>query len=243
MIRSHMCDKAIQKVSAELKMQIKNIARPASVKDEAKEVSLYNTMVMGTHNYYCIATKTALDFRKIARSVNFVLQNRLQDRLKKRGTLTGFKVIRDRYGQSRQMRYVHDMPIAPVGYVQHRFPFFKTRSINMYTEEGRTEIHKKLGVKTSILLSLMRMGDTERSIEYMDNRLSLYAAQNGKCAVTGKVLEIGEIHCHHITPRKFGGDDRYGNLVIVHADIHRLIHATNPAIIEKRLADFSLKLC
>ena len=42
---------------------------------------------MGIHNYYCIATKCSLDFKNVARSINFVLQNRLMDRLRKQGTL------------------------------------------------------------------------------------------------------------------------------------------------------------
>jgi len=60
----------------------------------------------------------------------------------------------------------------------------------------------------------------------MDNRISLYVAQNGKCAVTKRILEIYDIHCHHIVPLEFGGTDEYGNLIIIHADVHRLIHAS-----------------
>ena len=227
-------------ITVDLKEQIKKIATPVNLNDEAKEVSLYNSMVMGIHNYYCIATKCSLDFKNVARSINFVLQNRLMDRLRKQGTLTGFKVIRDKYGRSKQMRYIHDMPIIPIGYAQYRIPFYKKRSINIYTAEGRSEIHKKLGVNMHILLTLMRMKDINNSIEYMDNRLSLYSAQNGKCAVTGRVLELGEIHCHHKIPLKYGGTDRYGNLIIIHESVHRLIHATDKDIIKKYLDLLSL---
>ncbi|MFT9078501.1 MAG: HNH endonuclease signature motif containing protein [Ethanoligenens sp.] len=59
----------------------------------------------------------------------------------------------------------------------------------------------------------------------MDNRISLYSAQQGKCAVTEKELEFGEIHCHHKLPLNKGGTDRYQNLIIVHKLAHRLIHA------------------
>lgn len=74
-----------------------------------------------------------------------------------------------------------------------------------------------------------------RSVEYMDNRVSLYAAQYGKCAVTGKVLWIDEIHCHHKKPISQGGTDEYKNLVIVHIDVHRLIHAVKPETIQAYL--------
>ena len=74
-----------------------------------------------------------------------------------------------------------------------------------------------------------------RSVEYMDNRVSLYVAQYGKCAVTGKVLCIDEIHCHHKKPISQGGTDEYKNLVIVHIDVHRLIHAVKPETIQAYL--------
>lgn len=71
-----------------------------------------------------------------------------------------------------------------------------------------------------------------RTIEYNDNRISHFSAQHGKCAVTGReFLCLSEIHCHHIKPKHLGGNDRYGNLTLVLEEVHRLIHATNPAII------------
>ena len=197
-------------------------------------------MVMGMHNYYRIATGTSLAFKRIARRIDIVWKNRLKERIQKQGDLKGHKVIREKYGQSRQMRFVHGMPVIPVGFSQHKHPMCKKRSVNLYTEQGRKEIHKKLGIDMGILLALMRMREVNRSIEYMDNRISLYAAQNGKCAVTGIVLELNEIHCHHKIPVHLGGKDRYGNLLIVHVEVHRLIHAVRQKTIEKYLVGLEL---
>ena len=80
---------------------------------------------------------------------------------------------------------------------------------------------------------LMRNPIPYRSAVYNDNRISLYCAQFGKCAVTGEMLNIGDIHCHHKLPRYLGGTDEYKNLVIVCEVVHRLIHATNPEAIRK----------
>ena len=84
-----------------------------------------------------------------------------------------------------------------------------------------------------ILLYLMRNPVSSRSIEYNDNRISLYSGQMGKCAVTGRRLRKEEIHCHHKTPRQLGGDDSYGNLQIIHIDVHRLIHAKDEKEIQR----------
>ena len=78
----------------------------------------------------------------------------------------------------------------------------------------------------------------DRSVEYNDNRLSLYCGQMGRCYVTKQPLELGHMHCHHRIPRHFGGDDKYGNLVLVTDEVHRLLHATQPDTI----AHYMLKL-
>lgn len=111
----------------------------------------------------------------------------------------------------------------------------KKKSICKYTAEGREEIHKNLKFDEyvmTVLHMLARAFIPNRSIEYLDNRVSLYAAQYGKCAVTGKVLWIDEIHCHHKKPVSQGGTDEYKNLVIIHVDVHRLIHAVKQETIQ-----------
>lgn len=137
--------------------------------------------------------------------------------------------IRDRYGGSGQVRFLKGHPLIPVGYVKHKNPMGKKRSVNRYTEDGRKEIHKMLGINTEILTWLMRNPRLGQSVEFADNRISLYAAQYGKCAVTGKALNRHEIHCHHKIPKSAGGADAYANLVIVSSTVHQLIHATDEA--------------
>ena len=58
----------------------------------------------------------------------------------------------------------------------------------------------------------------------------------GCCAVTGeKFTSTEEIHCHHKIPKSKGGTDDYQNLILVTATVHKLIHATNAATIQKHL--------
>ena len=69
-------------------------------------------------------------------------------------------------------------------------------------------------------------------IEFADNRISLYAAQYGKCAVTGEPLMPYEIRCHHKIPIEYGGTDDYNNLVLVSETVHILIHSTKKSTID-----------
>lgn len=232
-VRSHVCDKSIKRITQNLIDQIKIIQNPKGQKEEWQSVSKYNSMVMGIQNYYQMATLISLDARKIARNVNTVMKNRLKDKLTVKGNIINRKYIRQRYGNSKQMRLINNFPIVPIGYVQHEVAKSTKRITNQYTAEGRKEIHKNLGVDLSIMHRLMNIKNAYGSIEYLDNRISLYAAQNGKCAITGKVLEIDEIHCHHKQPRYIGGTDSYQNLVILHADVHTLVHAKQNETVQK----------
>lgn len=245
-VTSSMSDKAVKKATYKLIEQIKRIQRPKDESDKYPMILDYNSKVMGIQNYYKFATRINLDCRKIAFQLMIVLKNRLRKSLKseedflkkKQKTPDSGKYISSRYGKSRQLRFVSIYPIVPIGYVQNKHPMCKKKSVNKYTAEGRAEIHKNLGIDTSILLKLMRNPVSNRSIQYADNRISLYAGQYGKCAVTGIQLEYEDIHCHHKTPRNKGGTDEYKNLIIVHKDIHRLIHAKTDNVINRYLSDF-----
>ena len=73
------------------------------------------------------------------------------------------------------------------------------------------------------------------SVEYNDNRIALYVAQKGRCAVTKTELSVNEIDCHHKIPREMGGGDEYSNLIIVSDKVHILIHSSNKRTLKKYL--------
>ena len=221
-VKSHIADKQIKAEMQRLKEQVKHIARPRPKHKQIGEIYLYNAMVRGIQNYYRIATHISLNCRKIGRAVNTVIANRLD--VKRTGRkLT--KAETARYGKSKQLRYIAGEPIYPIGYVQHKNPMSKT-------SRGYETDFDTINAK------LLQQPLYGRSIEYADNRISLYNAQKGKCAVTGEAFTAAEdIHCHHITPRRLGGTDEYDNLILVTATVHKLIHATKPETIAKYLSD------
>lgn len=245
-VTSSICDKQLKRQRQKLTEQAKRIARPTDGRTEYDEVKLYNSMVMGMQNYYQIATNINVDCASLGRAVMVILVNGLKtpkgSRLIKKGrTLT--KVEASRYGKSKMLRFVAgvDEPIYPVDYVQHRYPMCKRQRSCCYTPEGRDGLHDNLRINISLMLMLMRQPSHGKSLEYMDNRISLFSAQWGKCAITGKEFTVtGEIHCHHKTPKEKGGTDKYENLVLVLEPVHRLIHAVEASVIRKYLTLLNL---
>ena len=80
----------------------------------------------------------------------------------------------------------------------------------------------------------------DKTFEFADNLISLFAAQYGRCAITGVGLMPYDIRCHHKVPLENGGTDEYGNLVLVTEAVHILIHATLGETIQKYLKELQL---
>lgn len=245
-VQSHIADKNLEHKRHKLIEQAKHIARPRKEYGEHGEIRLYNSIVLGMQNYYQIATNIATDCSKLNRAVMTVLTNRLSAngdcRLVRKGrNLTDFE--RARYGQSKQLRFVKgsNEPIYPIGYTQYKCAIHKKHDVCCYTAEGRKGLYDKLKVNVSIMLSLMNKAPYERSVEYCDNRISLFSAQSGKCSVTGLTFQTtDEIHCHHIVSRIKGGNDSYDNLTLISKPVHILIHATQQETIDKYLSELKL---
>lgn len=234
-VEAHVKDKALLKIREKSKNLIGKLRQTYDKGMEYRLIQLYNSYLIGVHNYYSIATHINLDFHEIAFDVKKSLYNRLKHRLQKNGEISN-RYIKGKYGKSREVRYLNGHAIVPIAYVQHRVPMDKKSKVNKYTPEGRAEIHRNLAdVNMAVLYRLMNTPNGSQSVEYNDNRISLYVAQKGKCAVMGTELEANQVDCHHKKPLEYGGDDSYKNLIIVSDGIHVLIHAANERTIRKYL--------
>lgn len=228
---SHIAPKALDRIRETAKKKVKAIQHSSGEMEEFKAVSDYNSFVMGIHNYYRMATAASTDIQRLAFEIKISIKNRLQERVRRRSNQT-IPEYTKRYARSREIRFIDKNILLPIGYIQNHPPIHKKKSVNKYTAAGRAEIHKNLEcVDMSILHSLMKNPITSATVEYNDNRISLYVAQQGKCAITKKQLSLEEIHCHHKKPKSLGGGDNYANLIILHERIHRLIHATQKGTI------------
>ena len=238
-IHSHISDKALKNIHLKAKQYICQMQNPNDKETAYKSVQNYNAFVMGVQNYYRLATNVSRDLAKIAYPVGKSLKARLKDSISQNGICSS--LLKERYGKSKQLIYVYGFAFVPISYVQHKAPLDKKKSINKYTSEGRKEIHKKLeAVNMDMLYEIMKNPVKQRSIEYNDNRLSLYCAQHGRCAVTKQILKIGKMDCHHKIPVKQGGKDNYSNLILLTEEVHILLHAVEDNVI-KHYMD-SLKL-
>lgn len=237
-VRSHVSDKATKQAREKLSACVKAMKNPPNEREQYKAILSYNSVVVGLHNYYRLATHVSQDFYAIAFPIKRQLHGRLKELTRKGKLEQGF--IKEHYGKSRQLRFLNGHPVVPVGYVKTRDALHKKKSINRYTPEGRAEIHKNLGINTDTMLWLMKTPVLDKTIEFADNRISLFAAQYGRCAVSGAELIPYDIRCHHKIPLGNGGTDEYRNLVLVTKTVHILIHASLAGTISKYLSELHM---
>lgn len=239
-IRSHMADKRKEKVIKKLSEVWKDIKNPSKQSEIDRNISLYNAMVLGMHNYYCMATMVSADFAEIAFKVtgksNGMNHNRRCYPIERHGEIES-KFIQEKYGKSKQFRWIKGRMIIPVGYVAYEYPKYKRREVNKY-------VRKYSDVENCISYDVMKymMGNAHLypTLEMADNALSRYIAQKGKCAVTHNELAIANMVCEHIKPCNGERNDTYRNLIILSKDVAKLISAVNPTTIGKLLANLSL---
>lgn len=212
-ITSNVCDKAIHRIGKEMADSVKAIQSSKTAEEISLNVGDYNAKVIGVQDYYCIATRVNLNFSDIARPINGQLLHRI-DGIKKQGEIKN-RYLRKRYGKSKQMRWIGETPLVPLAYVQFKIPMRKSRKINPYTPEGRAEIHDNLRIDVNSMLWLMRHPIPTESVRYNDNRVSLYAGQDGKCAITGMKLDVQTCICYRKTNNCKKGNDSYQNLLLL----------------------------
>ena len=241
---SHIADKQIERIKSKLKEEIKILrANPNRL-----GVIKYNSVVMGQHNYYKIATEVNTDFKKIAFSVLRKQYNQLRLRMKTTKNVDGTQNLKQ-YSRYKIRTYTCKVTnnkketiysLIPIQAITNEAPMNFNQDICNYTITGREIIHKNLGIDWRTLRYLRDNPVKNQSIEYNDNRISLYTGQLGLCFVTKLPLEIGNMEVHHKKSRAMGGTDDYKNLVFLKTEIHKLIHSTHPETQEKLMTNIQL---
>ena len=232
--KTNMSEKAKKKAVSKLREQIKH------VENSPQEVSKLNAMIVGIQNYYRYATHITVDFSKIGFSVRKTLYNRTKAILSQKGTKSNiFKKLYPKF--TGKVIFIHGINVFPIDHIKTKYPTNFSQDICPYTVLGRQKVHGQLkGYNQAIIYHLMYNPLPDQSMEYNDNRISLYVGQFGQCGVTKVPLEIVDMEAHHKIPRSQGGSDEYKNLIFIRRDVHKLIHATEESTIKKYLLKLDL---
>ena len=220
--KTDMNQKALKKAKTNLKLKVKDIVRHTTT----FQIARYNLAVMGMQNYYCVATNiynnltevsyallptTRVRFKKIAKLIPF--ETTSQDfQMKTTGIRPQTKII-----------MITDTPLLPINGVKHKNPLNFSQDICNLTEHGRSRIHEEIALVTKgEIRILLEYKDTTKSVEFNDNRISVFIAQQGNCYITNRRHSPTDMVCiyKNITETD---RDKYQNLVFVEIPISKAI--------------------
>ncbi|MGG3805779.1 group II intron reverse transcriptase/maturase [Metabacillus fastidiosus] len=216
--KTNVSDKKIEQIKLKLRKSIKDIQKHPL----PETINRYNAVVLGTQQYFKYATHVVKDFEIIEFSLLRTLRNRLR-KLSKYGYISVDKntAYYRLYGDRKRKAY----SIKNSGYLFPISAVKTSNNLNFSQSLNPYEIERKFHWDYE-LVKLMKANILNRTIEYLDNRLSKYSMQKGMCAITKIPLTADLVHCHHKVPISLGGTDKFDNLIIIHKFVHRLIHAT-----------------
>jgi len=222
-VKSTISDKAKTKIIQNYRNQIEIIKN----NPKTYNVEKLNSMILGWHNYYKIATHVNLDFSEI----NFLVRKRLFNRTRsiRSDCLYENKTYKRIYGNYNfKTISICKITIYPLEGVKFKIPRLMKMVASRYTIVGRFHIHKDLNeeFKDSIKF-LINNPLKKESIQKNDNRISLFVAQKGLCHVSKKNLDINDMKIRNIVPKEKGGTDKYHNLVLVNKETSSFIDETN----------------
>ncbi|HBF8435711.1 TPA: group II intron reverse transcriptase/maturase [Clostridioides difficile] len=220
--KTDMNQKALKKAKTNLKLKVKDIVRHTTT----FQIARYNLAVMGMQNYYCVSTNiynnltevsyallptTRVRFKKIAKLIPF--ETTSQDfQMKTTGIRPQTKII-----------MIADTPLLPINGVKHKNPLNFSQDICNFTEHGRSRIHEEIALVTKgEIRILLEYKDTTKSVEFNDNRISVFIAQQGNCYITNRRHSPTDMVCiyKNITETD---RDKYQNLVFVEIPISKAI--------------------
>ena len=235
--KSHMTDKAKENAIRSIKKGVELLVQ----NNNSAQVNKYNSMILGLHQYYCIASHVNKDFSEISYKTIRTIKNRLKN-IVSRKIAKMPKAYEKYYGSyNLKPRCIQGIPMYPVFGVTCKTPINFSQDICNFTKEGRIKVHSYLQkVHIDVLRYLLQNPVRGQSIEYNDNRISLYVGQNGLCAITKQPLIIGDMECHHKIPKYRNGTDEYKNLIFVTSKVHALIHIRAEETIKKYMGELKL---
>lgn len=233
-VKSMVSDKAKSKIIKNYRNQIEKIKNNSKIYNVEK----LNSMILGWHNYYKIATHVNLDFSEI----NFLVRKRLFNRTRsiRSDSLYENKTYTRIYGNYNfKSISICKITIYPLAGVKFKIPRLMKMLVSRYTIVGRFHIHKDLGdeFKDSIKF-LINNPSKKESIQKNDNRISLFVAQRGLCHVSKENLDIIDMEIRNIVPKEKGGTDKYHNLVLVNREINSFIDETD----ERKINEYKKRI-
>lgn len=219
---SNMTDKAIKNTTEKLKKQIRIVKKCKWNKKKCKEeIDKYNSMVIGTHGYYCKATNILSNLHKLGIIINAYINNNFLGVLTFDEDINEDNFVVKTYGK--KIPYIRGKPLALIEKVKYQEPRYKGNNIDYYDSKSRDKFYKELKIKNLYMIEvILKNSYLNETVEFNDNVISKFCGQLGKYAFTNKmILDISNLKVIKRENTPF--NNKYDNIILVEKKVKELI--------------------
>ncbi len=237
-----VCNSNIRKKKKlEIKTKAKELIKKIQKSPTAQNVLLYNSFILGIHNYFKYVTNVNLDMQRLAYDLSMTLYNRFKNIGVRERPINAPPSYEKFYKSNYTTYKICGIYLYPLADIRTKVAKSFSNKRSFYSKDGRESIHKYLKPEVSYEIQKLLISNIPNgTMDYLDNRISRYSMKMGNCEITNEFIYAHEVHCHHFKPKKLGGTDEFKNLRIIKIDVHKLIHATNEETIIKYLKELKL---
>lgn len=220
-IVSHIEKGRLKKCEKRIKEQIRKIKRyKTNPKRCNEEVILYNSIVMGIHNYYDMNNMISKDLFRIGRIIQDYIHNNLSDVLTFDNKTDENDFIIKKYGKN--LPYIRGFPLIPIENICYRPRHLRKENINYFDSNLRKSIHKELNINNMFILErILKLPMLDKSVELNDIILSKFCGNLGKYSITNKmILDVNNLNVIKSNNKK---GHKYDNILLVENKVKNLI--------------------
>ena len=186
----------------------------------AQNATLFNSFVLGIHNYFSRATHVSVAFSRLAYDLRAFMYNRLKQIGKYEHPANPPPTYSKFYSLGYRTFKIANVYLYPLANVKTKNTMDFSQGLSLlHNSRKRTNTQKASTGYYVRKFTLMKSNIPNQSVEYMDNRISRYSMKMGKCEITGIYLFASDVHCHHYIPLYLGGSDKFNNLRILHKEV------------------------
>ncbi len=195
-VTSNVAEKSLDKVKQKLVTKAKQIIKNPN----PREAIVYNSMILGTINYYRMATEVNRNLNRLCFQLWHQLKKKCRLRKERsKASKLKFPSLKD---TSLTNMWISDVNIYPL-YATHKKPMHKTGKETNQLKKNEQILFDKI------------------TDEWTALRYQVYKRDKGRCSFTKKFVELDEFQVHHIVPLKDGGLNELKNLTTICEEAHR----------------------
>src|SRR5690625_3920492 len=166
-----------EKLKEQAKIHIQRIKESPTTQNALR----FNSFVLGIHNYFNRATHVNLEFSRLAYDLKAFLYNRLRPVGKYGHPINPSTAYKKFYSTQVKTFKIDDVHLFPIGDFKTVNAMNFSPKLSLYTEEDRKRIYYKLKPNVRLEISrLLKAKLPDRTVEYMDNRISRFSWENAK---------------------------------------------------------------